>query len=457
MKRVILLLGLFLFLGINIVKAQDNKKECTIKYNLFKGDYQSKKYDDAYPNWIYLMDNCEKLSINIYKYGDKLAKERFKNASDKTAAAALVKRVYEQRLKNYPTKDVAKVHSDYATFLEKNKLASDDEVFTILDKAYSIDPTRMGVKNIYRYFEGVTEKNKDTNPQKVFDTYDDVLESVSEKLADYKRKLAIIESKEKAGQDLDKRDKNNKRAYTVNQQSLGQVESGLDNIIIVLSTCERLIPLYNRDFDANKNDAKWLRRAVSRMFNKECTDDPLFEKLAVAYAEASPSADAYTFVATVKEKKGDKAGAEQMRLKAFELETDPIKKANFKLKFAQAAKKRGQQSKARKLANEAIALNPNFGRAYLLIASLYASKSSVNSCGKNEFEKRMTYVAAYNKALKASAVDPSMRSMARKFTRNYKANFPAKKVIFTQGVKIGDPYTVKCWIGESVKVKSNDK
>lgn len=457
MKRVILLLGLFLFLGINVIKAQENQKECTIKYNLFKGDYQSNKYDDAYPNWIHLMDNCEKLSINIYKYGDKLAKERFKKASDKTSAAALVKRVYEQRLKNYPTNDVAKVHSDYATFLVKNNLASDDEVFTILDKAYSIDPTRMGVKNIYRYFEGVTEKNKDTNPQKVFDTYDDVLESVSEKLDDYAKKLIPLNKKVEAGQDLDKREKQNLRAYTINSSSLGQVESGLDNIIIVLSTCERLIPLYNRDFEANKNDAKWLRRAVSRMFNKECTDDPLFEKLAKAYAEASPSADAYSFVATVMDKNGDKAGGDQMRLKAFELETDPIKKANFKLKFAQAAKKNGRKAEARRLANEAIALNPNFGRAYLLVASLYASQSSVNSCGKNEFEKRMTYVAAYNKALRAGAVDPSMSSVAEKFTRNYKANFPSKKVIFTQGVKIGDPYTVKCWIGESVKIQSSGK
>ena len=70
------------------------------------------------------------------------------------------------------------------------------------------------------------------------------------------------------------------------------------------------------------------------------------------------------------------------------------------------------------------------GRAYLFIASLYAT--SVNSCGTNEFEKRMTYVAAYNKAVRASKVDPSMSSVARKFIRKYKANFPSKKVIFTE-------------------------
>jgi len=60
-KRIILLAGLFLFLGLNVMNAQSGQEECTIKYNLFKGDYQSKKYDDAYPNWIWLMDNCKKL------------------------------------------------------------------------------------------------------------------------------------------------------------------------------------------------------------------------------------------------------------------------------------------------------------------------------------------------------------------------------------------------------------
>jgi len=452
-KRIILLVNLFLFLGLQLVNAQAN--ECTIKYNLFKGDYQSKKYNDAFVNWMFLMDNCQKLSINTYKLGDKLAQIRFKDAADKTEAAALVKRVYQQRLENFPTKDPAKVHSDYATFLVKNKLASDDEVFEILQLAYSIDPNRMSVKNIYRYFQGITDANKDTNPQKVFDTYDDVIESVGEKLIDYAKKLKVLNDKVEAGQELDKKEKRKLRAYTINSKALGQVESGLDNIIIVLSTCDRLVPLYERDFEINKTNAKWLKRAVSRMFNKECTDDPLFEKLAIAYAEASPSADAYSFVAGVLAKKGDVSGAEEMRMKAFELETDLFKKANFKLKFAQSAKKRGQKSKARQLAREAISLNPNMGRAYLFIASLYAT--SVNSCGTNEFEKRMTYVAAFNKAVRASKVDPSISSVARKFIRNYKANFPSKKVIFTEGVKEGDTFKVKCWINESVKITSSGR
>ena len=441
MKKITFLtVVLFLLISVKLTAQKDTARECTIKYNLFKGDYQSKKYDEAYTNWIFLMDNCKDLSVNIYKYGANLAEDVKKDP-------VLAKRVYEQRLQYFPTKNPAKVHSDYATFLSKNKLASDDQIFSILEKGYSIDPTKMGVKNLYAYFQGVTDRNKDTNPQKVFDTYDDVLENVTLKLEGYAKKLIPLSDSTKV---LSKREKSLKRAYTINSQALGTVEGNLYAIISEIATCERLVPLYNRDFEANRSNSLWLKRSVSRMFNKGCQSEPLFETLVRAYAEASPSPEAYAFLASVLEDKGDLKGATEMRLESFNLETDPIKKAKIKLKFAQAAKGRGQLSKARSLAREAIGFNSNFGKAYLFIGKLY--QTSVNNCGKNEFEKRMVYVAALRKAQNAAAVDPSISGIAKKYIKNYKANSPSKKVIFTAGVAPGSSYKIKCWIGETVKV-----
>lgn len=438
MKKITFLFTALLFFTMVETNAQDMERECTIKYNLFKGDFQSKKYDDAYTNWIFLMDNCKDLSVNIYKLGATLAEDVRKDP-------ALAKRVYEQRLQYFPKVDPAKAHSDYASYLYKNKLATEDEIFLILEKGYNTDATRMGVKNLYLYFQGVTDRNKDTNPQKVFDTYDDVLENVNKKLEGYAARLVDLKKDSVAN-------KKKIKSYSINSRALGQVEGGLDRIVEKLSTCERLVPLYTRDFDANNGNAVWLKRAVSRMFNKGCQSDPLYAKLAKAYAEASPSPEAYAFLANVLEDNGDTAGANQMRQKSFDLETDPLKKAKYKLKFAQAAKDRGQLSKARSLAREALSFNPNSGRAYLFIASLYAA--SVNSCGTNEFEKRMVYVAALNKARRAAVVDPSISSRANKYIRSYKGNAPSQSVIFTAGATPGGRYTIKCWIGETVTIPS---
>jgi hypothetical protein len=67
----------------------------------------------------------------------------------------------------------------------------------------------------------------------------------------------------------------------------------------------------------------------------------------------------------------------------------------------------------------------------------------------------MVYVAALNKARRAASVDPGISGIAKKYIRNYKANAPSKKVIFTAGVEPGSNFQIKCWIGETVKVPLN--
>ena len=435
MKRILQILPvLFLFVASGTIKAQANQ-ECPIKYNLFKGNVVGKKYEESKTDLAFLLDNCPTLSVNIYKYGAK--------AADKTNDHDLYKKVYEARLANFPNKGAAKAHSDYASYLAKHNLASEEEIFKILELAYNISPKDMGVKNIYRYFEGVMERNKDSNPQKVFDTYDDVMESVGEKLDDYNKKIPPLVEKETAGT-LTAKEEKLLKAYRINSKALGTVEGGLDAKLEEIATCERLIPIYSRDYEANSTDGVWLKRAVSRLYNKGCQTDPLFEKLTRSYADVTQSADAYNFLASVLEKNGDTSGAVAMRKKAFDLEPDPNVKA--KLKLNQAFGVRG--SKGRAIAYEALKYNPNMGKAYLYIASLYAK--SANNCGSNVFEKKMVYVAALNMAKKAQKVDPGCG--AGRYIKSYQANIPTKKEIFSQGVASGSSHKVGCWIGETVRV-----
>jgi tetratricopeptide (TPR) repeat protein len=448
MKKFTLMLWAIVLL-LNVKVIAQSSQDCAQTYNLFKGEVQTKKYDVAYPKLLALMNDCPKLSVNIYKLGDKLAKAQFKTVANKAEYAELIKRIYDQRLQ-YFKKDEAKVHSDYATFLIKNKLATADDVFPMLQKAYDVDPSRMGVVNIYRYFQGVTDRNKDSNPQKVFDTYDDVLESVGKKLEYYAKKIVPIKAKLDNGETLEKRDKNNLRAYTINSKSLGMVEAGLDNMIIDLSTCERLVPLYNRDFEANKANALWLSRSVSRMFSKGCTDEPLYEKLVEAWVAADPSPKTTVYFAGILYKKGKESEAMEYYKKAVDQEPDALEKAKNQYKIAQLFAKKGRKTQARNYARQALRNNPNFGKAYLLIASLYAS--SANQCGTTEFDKRMVYTAALKMARRAANVDPSISVKARKYIKNYLSQEPSKKLIFTKGIKPGTPHQIKCWIGETVNV-----
>ena len=94
------------------------------------------------------------------------------------------------------------------------------------------------------------------------------------------------------------------------------------------------------------------------------------------------------------------------------------------------------------------------GAAYLLIASMYAS--SANSCGTDVVSKRMVYVAALNKALKAKAIDPSISRVANKYIKSYSNNLPSKKDLFVAGIEAGTSHKIGCWIQETVRVRSKD-
>ena len=89
------------------------------------------------------------------------------------------------------------------------------------------------------------------------------------------------------------------------------------------------------------------------------------------------------------------------------------------------------------------------GKAYILIASLYAD--SANDCGNTQFEKRAVYWLAAQTARRAPSVDPSLKSTAQKLEASYNGRAPSKTDIFTEG-RAGEVITFDCWIRSKVTV-----
>jgi len=454
MKKITigLIFSFVMLVDLQPIKAQNsygnNPEKCKTNLSIFYEYAKSKNYDAAYQPWLWCMDNCPKGSKSLYTYGLKIANHRLQKSSpaDKDKAIALVKRVFEQRIKQYPD-HLGKVYSDYAQFVQANG-GSKDQVFNLLQKAFKTDPSGMGIRSIYQYFQEITNRNRDTNVQLIFDTYDDVVDAVEKKIARYTKTKEALYALETKGTELSARNKRKLHAAEVNSAALETVSGGLDNILGEVATCDRLIPLYSQNFDANKGNAKWLKRAASRMNAKNCTDSPLFTKLVEALYAASPSPAAAVLAATVAFKKKDEAKAMHFFKEAVDQETDNYKKAGYLFTVAQILKKMGRKQESRSYAYKALKYRPNMGEAYLLIATLYAS--SANNCGNDELSKRAVFLAAVDKARKAKAVDPSKAARANKYIKSYMASAPTKKTIFIANLTSGSPYRVKCWIGETV-------
>ena len=164
----------------------------------------------------------------------------------------------------------------------------------VISKGYDI------VINGYEVAGGSIRIHDHSLQKDIFKIMDLSDEEISEKFefeaTKLAKKLDKILIKIDNGEPITNRETKNKRVYEVNSRAIGIFLSNLDAIISIEATCNNLIPLYKRNFEENKLNSIWLKRAASRMDGKDCSDDPFFVTLVEALHNIEPSADsAYYF------------------------------------------------------------------------------------------------------------------------------------------------------------------
>ncbi len=451
MKTKLYVTAIMLLGSMAISNAQAQNTECVTNLSIYTEHVKVKNYDAAYTPWKMVYETCPGLNRANFIYGERILKDKIKKSSgaEKDAFITDLMALYDNSLVHFPKKTkVAGVIIDKVLVKYDNKMISDEEIYSQLGKAFTED--RVNFKNpkaLYLYFSSLVDLHNAGKKelQEVFDVYDDVTEKIEEengKLTDIIAKLLPKEGS------MTSKEKRRFKAANTNSKSFGKIAGSVDAKLGALADCGNLVPLYQKSFDAKKGDVIWVKRAVGRMFAKECTDDPLFSKMVEVQAELDPSADVYVYLGTLKSKAGDTKGAIADFDKAITLETDAKRRSNIAYKVA-TIYRRGSKGAARKYAQKAIDANPSNGKAYLLIASLYAS--SANQCGGTTFEKRAIYWKAADMARKAGRVNPSLSSRANKSAASYSAKAPTKEMIFTDGMA-GKTVTFSCWVGGSVKV-----
>lgn len=451
-KHYLTMIAVLMSMGLSMAQAQN--PECMTNLSIYAEHAKVKNYDAAYEPWKMVYESCPDINKANFSYGEKILSHKIKNSSgaDKDGYIQDLMSLYDNSLKYFPNKfSIADVAIDKALLSYDNKMASDEQLYAMLGKAFTEDRAHFkNPKALYLYFSTLVDLHGagKNDLQEVFDVYDDVTGKVEEENKKLTESLSKLLEKEDAGTALTSKESRRKKVYETNSKSYGKIATSIDSKLGALADCGNLIPLYEKSYEAKKGDVTWVKRAVGRMFSKECTDDPMFRKLFEAQLALDPSADAYMYGGVLKQKAGDNKGAIADFNKAVELETDAFKKSNILYKIATTVR-RSSKSQARSYALKAIDANPSNGKAYLLIANLYAG--SANACGSTPFEKRAIYWKAAEMARKAGRVDPSLSGRASKSAASYNAKAPTKEMIFSSG-KAGQTVTFSCWVGGSVKV-----
>lgn len=458
MKTKIALITL-LFLGFNMSIAQQDEEAMT-KLSIFHEYVKAKNYDAAYEPWMDVRKKAPKFNSAIYIDGEKILDHKIENTTgaDQIAHVNDLLKLWNERGVHFGSKTAKGEYAakgcqlmyDYRKELNK----SDLELYECFDAAYKLDKaTFTNPKSLYTYFSLMVDLfDAGKKPAKdLFNKYDDVVEKIEDEVRNYSENLNKLIEKEDAGTALTKKEGQYKRYYESYLKAYDQVGGSVDSKLGIRANCENLIPLYKKDFEANREDAVWLKRAVSRMFNKECTDDPLYIQLVKAYDKEAPSSDTKYFVGGLLLKDGKENEAVGYFQQAFDLEKDTFKKSKLAHRIGLILKSKGRYGQARGYFRDALKLNPSNGRPHLAIAAMYAA--SANSCGDSNFNKRAVYWLASDEARQASRVDPTLSKDAAASAANYSAKAPTKAEIFTAG-NSGETIRIACWIGSSVTVPS---
>ncbi len=458
MKRIYTLFSI-VFLATLSLSAQE-ANDCSVNLSLEHDYIKSRRYEEAFPYWEKVYKACPDSNQAIYSDGIKIYKNRFNKAVEAKDTAkgkeilGTIISLYDDWAKYFPTsKYIGKIYQDKGLVLLRNKMATKEELYNIFTEGYTKGPERFtNPTAIYAYFDATVDmyKNKKVDFEKLIEMYDALTGTIDTSIEKYTQKMEALQKKEEAGE-LMKKEARKLKAIRKNIPVYSVVTGEMDKILGELGDCEHLVPLYKKNYETNKDNATWLKKAANNLSKKDCSNDPIFKTLVIQLDNIKPTYSSKYFLGILFEKEGQKAKAIRYYKEAISLSEKSHEKAKIYYKLATMARNSGQKSAARSYARQALANRPSMGSAYLLIAKLYAG--SANACGTTEFNKLATYWLAANMADKAASVDPAKASYARKLAKSYRLRAPSKEKVFMDNMA-GKSIPMKCWIGGSVTVPS---
>ena len=452
--------NLFLILFTSPLFSQLSSDECLEQLSIFAESAKIKNYQAAYEPWKTVLDNCPKLSLATYQYGEIILKDFIKKSESEENKSKYLNdllSLYDLWAENFPerkgVRQIGKIYSSKGQAMLDNGIKDKELIYDTFEYAFQNDPTSFtNPKSLAYYFQtgyDLYKAGSKINLETLFEKYEELTEKFELLKTNISKNIDIILNKEESGTPLTSREVRNKKIYNTNSNAVSAYLQLIDQLIAKEATCDILIPLYSENFEENKNNPLWIRRAAGRLDGKDCSDDPLFVTLVEQLHSLEPSADSAYYLGILNDKQGNSEGALKYYQESVSLQTDNYKKANILYKIAVKFKNAGRRVSARNYAEQALSFQPSLGRAYLLIANMYAD--SANGCGDTQFNKRAVFWLAAQTAVKAGRVDASLKKISDRTAAAFNGRAPTKTDIFTEGNQ-GTNITFSCWIRRSVKV-----
>ena len=437
MNRVVKFFGIAAagWFAVQTVSAQaqpnygDDPETCKRNMSLYRSDYDHKNYDAAIVYWRKVWKDCPQSSPNLTLHGLNMYKFFIEKELDQNKKKALL-----------------------------------DTLMQVYEKGMVLRPQNRGTYLVAMSQDIINYANTPENQPQLLKILEDIMTTAKESATalTYASYMRIIMTQNAAGQLSDEEliENYNKVSDYISDaikqssnEELARARDAIDDSFITstAASCENLLKIYGEKYDANKEDVEFLRKLTRNLVRKECTDAELFEKASEQlYALNPSSAAAYNMAMLFLRRENFEKAVEYFEY-AIERETESVEKAKYNQTLGQIMLSRYNRfNDAKRYANEAIKLRPDWGQPYVLLATTYASGPKI---GEDDFEKAYVYWIVVDKLQRARQVDPDIAPMVDPMIRQFQQHFPKKEEGFFRGINEGATINVGGWVGESTRAR----
>lgn len=438
-KLLLILLALFPFAHLNAQTAEAgadamtpsdaSEAMCKEQLSLYREYHKIKLYSYALPHWRWVFLNCPSASQNIYIDGVKIMSSTIDSTENPELKEKLIDTllmVYDQRIVNY--KREGYVLGRKAIDALSYRPSMSEDAYKWLAKSVELQGNESDAAVLLYYLNTSIDlaKKEKIEKSEIFTVYDKV--------------ISIIE--------------NNINQLSNEKELTGwmNAKANVELIIEPHASCGDLVKIYEKKFEGAPEDTTLLKNITKMLDKRNCTKEgDLFFRATENLHRLKPDAQSAYLMGRLsieKEQYGKAAEYMSQAAELYKVNTDKIK-ALYALTGIYTSLR--NYSQARNTAYKILNLNPNEGKAYIMIGDLYAM--SAGMCEVDDMGGKTVFWAAIDKYLKAKSVDNSVEQQANEKISQYSRYYPPTQDLFFRDLKEGTPYTVGCWINETTTVR----
>jgi len=222
---------------------------------------------------------------------------------------------------------------------------------------------------------------------------------------------------------------------------------------------ERIEFIESRLADAEGEEREEMMLTLITLYDETGQGDRATET-AIELYELNPNYENTRAVADIFLSEGDYREAIPYLDEAMELAEEDGQRKEIALDIAESYQQLDEFEQARNFANQALDIDPDFGDAYMRIASIYANTISDCAGGTLERQDRAVYWLVVDYLEKAKQADPDLASTADSRAESYESAMPSSEDKFFSGWEDGDSFRVNgdlkqcyAWVNETTTVR----